>query len=297
MNEKEFGKADELIASFKTGNAAAETSVAKLITDATPDAAPFLSNVTQLGDDTRELKIRVFQKSELQKQLDTDPENERIREGIKAANAEVGRAAEKFRNTSASVAWTAQKYGKQANILVTGNSLALGFYEEETKVNETLPPEVPTGNETVLPEEGGSIYPYYPAAGIVILILIAGIFVYLRKRKDNTDAALPETVPAVPPAEMQAPAVTIPKPETVLTGRETAGECFDYVADVLASRFGIENARSLSPRQLLQCAGDASPELREFVALYEKIHYAESAVPEDLATLNVLAGRIRDRYL
>ena len=166
--------------------------------------------------------------------------------------------------------------------------------------------EKPEQNVTA-PQDSEKEFPAVPfviAAILVILLVAAGAFIFVKQKRsasDNTKDLPSEHVFEPVKDEVTATSVKSedtekivdvpvikPKAEVRLT---TPKECYSAVASYLADKHGIPHSESLTPRQLLEF-GEPTTELREFIKLYEQIRYAPKTGKEDVAKLAELAGKI-----
>ena len=146
--------------------------------------------------------------------------------------------------------------------------------------------------------------PFVIAAILVILLVAAGAFIFVKQKRSASDNLkdLPSE-PVVEPVKDEVTATSVksedtekivdvpvmkPKAEVRLT---TPKECYSAVASYLANKHGIPHSESLTPRQLLEF-GEPTAELTEFIKHYEQIRYAPKTGEEDIAKLAELAGKI-----
>ena len=166
--------------------------------------------------------------------------------------------------------------------------------------------EKPEQNVTA-PQDSEKEFPAVPfviAAILVILLVAAGAFIFVKQKRSASDNTkdLPSE-PVFEPVKDEVTATSVksedtektvdvpvikPKAEVHLT---TPKECYSAVASYLADKHGIPHSESLTPRQLLEF-GEPTTELREFIKLYEQIRYAPKTGEEDIAKLAELAGKI-----
>ena len=166
--------------------------------------------------------------------------------------------------------------------------------------------EKPEQNVTA-PQDSEKEFPAVPfviAAILVILLVAAGAFIFVKQKRSASDNTkdLPSE-PVFEPVKDEVTATSVksedtekivdvpvikPKAEVHLT---TPKECYSAVASYLANKYGIPHSESLTPRQLLEF-GEPTAELTEFIKYYEQIRYAPKTGEEDIAKLAELAGKI-----
>ena len=166
--------------------------------------------------------------------------------------------------------------------------------------------EKPEQNVTA-PQDSEKEFPAVPfviAAILVILLVAAGAFIFVKQKRSASDNTkdLPSE-PVFEPVKDEVTATSVksedtekivdvpvikPKAEVRLT---TPKECYSAVASYLANKHGIPHSESLTPRQLLEF-GEPTAELTEFIKYYEQIRYAPKTGEEDIAKLAELAGKI-----